>query len=90
MIQNFSGTIARPIVNVYCGGRLRATYGAPPDVLQNFSGRRGDSGIGAMWRVAEVFPEVTSDGETTGCRVEPIHPPGQSSGYYITQDDPAF
>ncbi|MGB0646453.1 MAG: hypothetical protein ACPGQS_04715 [Bradymonadia bacterium] len=90
MIQNFSGLVARPIVNVYCGGRLTATYGAPPDVLQNFSGRRGDSGIGAMWRVAEVFPEVTPDGETTGCRVEPIHPPGQSSGYYITQDDPSF
>lgn len=90
MIQNFTGLVARPIVNVYCGGLLKATYGAPPDIIPNFTGRRGDSGVGAMWRVAEVFPTVNGDGVTTDCRVEAVHPAGQSSGYMITNDDPSF
>ncbi len=90
MIQNVSGTIARPIVNVYCGGRLKATYGAPPDIVPNFSGRRGDSGVGAMWRVAEVYPDVSVDGVTTDCRVDALHPAGQTSGYLVTTDDRSF
>ena len=90
MIQNFSGQRSRPIVNVYCGGRLTATYGAPPDIVPNFAGTGGTLGVGGMWRVAEVYPTVSADGETTDCRVEPIHPPGQTSGYYITNGDNSF
>ena len=89
MVQNYSGTRAHPIVNVYCGGVLKATYGASPDRLQNFSGIGGGA-IGAMWRVLEVYPEVDDDGDTVDCRVDALHPPGASSGYWVTQGDVSF
>ena len=90
MVQNFSGALSRPIINIYCGGRLTATYGAPPDIVPNFAGGGGRLSVGAMWRVAEVYPTVSADGETVDCRVESLHPPGQSSGYFVTEQDPSF
>lgn len=88
MVQNFSRTIAHPIVNVYCGGRRTATYGASPDQLTNFDGT-SSSGVGAMWRVADVTTHLDkSSGETT-CEVVPLHPAG-SSGYWVTLDDVAY
>jgi hypothetical protein len=90
MVQNFTGSPARPLVNVYCGGRRVATFGQPGDELQHFIGEPGDRSYGAMWRVADVTAHVDSGGTTTGCDVVPVHPPGESSGYYVTQDDPSF
>jgi hypothetical protein len=43
-----------------------------------------------MWRVADVTATVDAAGVTTGCVVNAIHPPGASTGYYITNDDPSF
>ncbi|MCZ7678067.1 MAG: hypothetical protein M5U28_04535 [Sandaracinaceae bacterium] len=91
MVQNYSGEAARPVVNVYCGGRRVATYGQAPDIVRRFTGRRGDRGIGAMWRVADVTVRVDpSTGETVGCEVAALHPPGRTMGHWITNDDPRY
>jgi hypothetical protein len=88
MVANFSGTLAHPLVNVYCDGRRAATIGAAPDVLVNFSGTHGGSGIGALWRVADVTTHVS--GKQTTCTVNVVHPPGTSSGFDVTYDDPRY
>ncbi len=89
MVQNFTGTIARPVVNVYCGGRRVASYGVAPDTVPAFSGRSGHTGIGAMWRVADIVTHVDGAGSTT-CDVTAVHPPGTTSGYDVTYDDRRF
>lgn len=90
MVQNFTGRAAHPVVNIYCGGRLRGTLGAAPDRLPDFTGRSGQQSIGAMWRAADVTVQVDSHGDTTGCEVSPLHPSGASSGYWITHEDPSY
>jgi hypothetical protein len=90
MIQNFTGELARPLVNVYCGGVRVATYGASPDELEGFEGVNGGDGIGAMWRVADVTTFVDADGTTTGCESVALHPPGEQTGYDITFEDPRY
>jgi hypothetical protein len=85
MVQSFTGEDAHPVVNVYCGGRRLATYGQEPDTLTDFSGPNGNTSIGAMWRVADVTVRVDpSTGETTGCDVRALHPPGAIRGYDVT------
>lgn len=80
-----------PIVNIYCGGTLKATYGQAPNTLPdgfNF-GMGTDSnfnGKGMIWRVADV--EVTgadADGNTT-CDVTALHPEGSDDGYWVNTD----
>jgi hypothetical protein len=88
MVANFSGLAARPLVNVYCDGRRAATIGAAPDVLTNFSGTDGTAAIGALWRVADVTTHV--NGQQTTCTVNVLHPPGESTGFDITFDDPRY
>jgi hypothetical protein len=90
MVQNFTGTASHPLVNVYCSGRRVATYGQPPSEVQNFQGTPGRDAIGAMWRPADVRVQVAPDGRTTGCDVQPLHPPGSTQGYWITQNDPRY
>ena len=89
MVQNFTGSLARPVVNVYCGGSRVATYGTAPDTVPGFSGTSGYLGIGAMWRVADVTTHLDAAGETT-CDVTPIHPPGETSGYDVTYNASRF
>lgn len=89
MVQNFTGSIARPVVNVYCDGTRVATYGVAPDTVPGFSGASGYVGVGAMWRVADVITHVDASGLTT-CDVTPIHPPGTTTGYDVTYDNPRF
>ena len=89
MVQNFSGRPARPVVNVYCGGQLKASVGAPPEIVPDFTGLSGSIGFGAMWRVMDVFV-VSSAGEITDCRIEAVHPPGAQEGFHVTQEDPSF
>lgn len=89
MVQNFTGTIARPVVNVYCGGRRVASYGVAPDTVPGFSGVSGYSGIGAMWRVVDITTHLDGSGTTT-CDVAPVHPPGTTSGYDVTMDMARF
>ena len=90
MVENFTGTAARPIVNVYCGGHLRATLGAAPTPLPDFTGPRGSTSVGAMWRAADVVTDVNAAGETTGCTVTPLHAPGMTTGHWVTRDDPSY
>lgn len=89
MIENFTGELAHPLVNVYCGGRRVATYGAAPDEVPDFRGTQGYDGIGAMWRVADVTVDVEGE-ETIGCDVQALHPPGRDVGYDVTYDDPRY
>ncbi|HYQ15612.1 MAG TPA: PKD domain-containing protein, partial [Polyangiaceae bacterium] len=88
MVANFSGQQAHPLINVYCDGRRTATIGAPPDQLPTFSGSRGDSAIGALWRAADVTTHVSATGTT--CTVNVLHPPSASTGFDVTVDDPRF
>jgi hypothetical protein len=82
MINYFSGTgAAHPMVNIYCGGQLRATYGQAPDLVPGFDVSGGGSS-GDMWRVADVTPTVVN-GVTTDCTITPLHPPGMMSGYWV-------
>jgi hypothetical protein len=89
MVQNWTGTRARPVVNVYCSGERVATYGAAPDEVPAFEGAAGSSGVGAMWRVVDVTTHVGAGG-TVSCDLAPLHPPGMSRGYWVTRDDPRF
>lgn len=86
MVQNYSGDVSLPVVNVYCDGRRVATYGARPDTVPGFAGTNGGRGIGAMWRVADVTTHVTPTGELD-CDVVALHPPNRPTGYYVTYDD---
>lgn len=90
MVQNFTGTMAHPMVNVYCGGHLRGTIGAAPDVVPDMTGPSGSISIGAMWRAADVVVHTDTSGATTGCDVTPLHAPGATSGFYVTRNDPSF
>lgn len=80
--------VARPMVNVYCGGRLLGTYGAAPDLVPGFD-HSGGFGGGDMWRVVDVTPTVTG-GMTTGCTLAPLHPPGMTTGYWVTDGDRSY
>jgi hypothetical protein len=87
MVQNFTGSVTHPLVNVYCSGRRVATYGAPPDAFP-FTGDVAPA-LGAMWRVADVTTHFDTAGNTT-CTVTQIHPPGTASGYWITQNSARY
>jgi hypothetical protein len=77
-----SAYAVHPIVNIYCGGNLKATYGAQPNRVNGFDwGVAANSGV--MWRVADVTAAV-SGGVTTDCTVTALHPPGTNAGYYVT------
>lgn len=81
MVNYYAGTGAvHPLVNVYCGGSLRASYGLATAVT-GFDTSGGDLS-GDMWRVVDVAPQVTA-GVTTGCVLAPLHPPGTTTGYWV-------
>jgi hypothetical protein len=85
MINYYGGTgEAHPLVNIYCGGRLRATYGQAPDLVTGFDVSGGNTN-GDLWRVADVTTTVVN-GVTTDCTITPLHAPGQSSGYWVGQN----
>ena len=89
MVHYYSGsTVAHPMINIYCGGHLKATFGQAPDLVTGFNSGSGyNSGI--MWRVVDVAP-VVSGGITTDCVVTPLHPPSLPSGYWITNNDSSY
>ena len=88
MVANFTGADAHPLVNVYCDGRRTATIGAAPDTLSAFSGTPGSSGVGPLWRAADVTTHVTASG--TACTVNVLHPPGTNTGFDVTYDDARY
>jgi len=82
MVNYFSGTgAAQPLVNIYCGGYLKATYGQAPDTVPGFD-VSGANSTGDMWRVVDVTPVVVG-GVTTDCTLTPLHAPGMTSGYWV-------
>ena len=91
MVQNWTGALAHPLVNVYCSGRRIATYGGtmPPDAVPRYQGTPGAMGIGVMWRVADVTTHVDASGATT-CTSQLLHAPGRTTGYNVTDNDPSF
>ncbi len=90
LVNYFSGSTAtQPLVNIYCGGQLTATYGAAPNTVPGFSSSAtGSSGL--MWRVADIQAMVNAMGETTGCAVTGLHPPMMSTGFWLTTGDTTY
>jgi Putative metal-binding motif len=83
-VHHYSGSgPSHPLVNIYCGGHLLGTYGRAPDLVPGFTAG-GSRGSGPLWRVVDVKTFVNAAGETTGCDLTPLNPPGQTSGYYVT------
>jgi hypothetical protein len=83
-VHYYSGEVqTAPMVNVYCGGTLLATYGKAPDQVPGFT--HGDGfGLGTIWRVVDVTTQVDATGKTTGCDLSLLNPPGTTSGYHVT------
>ncbi len=93
-VNYFGGTGAvRPMVNIYCGGALRATYGgadvggmrygAEPVTGFNTS---GSNSTGSLWRVVDVVMDTPST-----CTLNPLRPRGAPSGYCVaTNNDRTF
>ncbi len=89
MVHYFTGTVpTKPMVNVYCGGTLKATYGAATDPVPGFTSGAG-FGKGTMWRVADVTPTVVG-GVTTDCTLSQLNAPGMTTGYWVTNDDRSY
>ncbi len=91
MVHHYTSTtrLTRPLVNVYCGGELRGTYGAAPDRVEGFDEGGGRNG-GDMWRVADIEMDVDAAAGTTDCMLTPLHPDGSTTGYLITTGDSTY
>jgi hypothetical protein len=88
MVHYWGGTVTtHPLVNVYCGGVLKASYGAAPQVTGFTAG--GGFGDGPMWRVVDVTTDVTG-GVTTDCTTTLLHPSGDPTSYYVTTNTRAY
>jgi len=72
-----------PIVNVYCDGELRGTFGGIPEVLGDPE-EVGLSYEGQMWRVADI---VSADGT---CNVTALKAPETDSGYWVSTFDASY
>jgi hypothetical protein len=87
LIHYFKGNkVTHPLVNIYCGGHIKATYGQAPDQVQGFDVGNGWAN-GDMWRVADVAAVVDGMGMTSDCTVTALHPLGQTSGYRVGHDN---
>lgn len=77
-----------PMANVYCQGRLVASFGQGPDLVKGFDwpGSRD----GSTWRVADIVTHVDRATGVTTCDVQARHPTGQSTGYDVRIDDMSF
>jgi hypothetical protein len=72
MVHDCQGPSSNPVVNVYCGGFLRATIGAAPDTITLPGGLSCSADTDTVWRVADVTTHVDAAGVTTGCDVVPV------------------
>jgi hypothetical protein len=89
MVHYYGGNVAtHPIVNIYCGGHIKATYGQTPDQVTGFN-TGGGWGAGLMWRVVDVTPQMTGT-TTDDCTLNPLHPPGMTSGFWVTNNDKSY
>jgi hypothetical protein len=74
---------AHPIVNVYCDGDLRGSFGGVPEQLGDPE-EVGLSYPGQTWRVADI---VSAAGT---CTVNPLVPPKVGFGYWVTGFDASY
>jgi len=72
-----------PLVNVYCNGELRGSFGGDPE-LSGDPEELALSRPGDMWRVADIA--VLS----SGCAVGVLTNPSQGTGYWVTQFDSSY
>jgi hypothetical protein len=88
MVHYYGGSVvSHPMVNIYCGGFLTATYGAAPNQVQGFD-QAGGFGGGDMWKVADVEATVMA-GVTTGCDITALLDPVTGS-YLIETNDTSY
>jgi hypothetical protein len=86
LVHYFDGTkLTKPMVNIYCGGHIKATYGQAPDTVSGYM-TSGEWAAGDMWRVADVKAIVDASGVTTDCDVTAVHPIGMTTGYRVGHD----
>lgn len=85
-VNYYSGTGAvQPMVNIYCGGELRATYGGATvggmrygsEPVMGFN-TSGSNTTGSLWRVVDVTMM-----DATRCTLAPLRPRGAMSGYCV-------
>jgi hypothetical protein len=88
MVHDCSGPSSHPVLNVYCGGFLRATIGAAPDTITLPGGTGCSADADTVWRAADVLVHVDGAGVTTDCDVTPIIAPG--GGPRFTRGDLAY
>ncbi|MBX7192755.1 MAG: hypothetical protein K1X94_11885 [Sandaracinaceae bacterium] len=88
MVHDCSGPSSHPVLNVYCGGFLRATLGAAPDTITLPGGGSCASDTDTVWRAADVLVHVDGSGVTTDCDVTPITATG--GGPRFTRGDFAY
>ncbi len=88
MVHDCTSPPSNPVVNVYCGGFLRATIGAAPDTITLPGGSSCSADTDTVWRVADVTVHVDAAGVTTGCDVTPIREMG--GGPHLTIGDLAY
>ncbi len=81
--------VSHPLVNIYCGGHIKATYGQAPDLVPGFQ-TSGGWAKGNMWRVADVVAVVDASGTTTDCEVTALHPGSATTGYRVGSDNISF
>ncbi|MDP3274376.1 MAG: MopE-related protein [Deltaproteobacteria bacterium] len=86
-VNYYGGTgIVRPMVNIYCGGSLRATYGGADaagarigaEPVNGFN-TSGSNTMGSLWRVVDVSMTSAAD-----CTLRPLRPNGAAAGYCVS------
>jgi hypothetical protein len=83
-VHHYSGSgPSHPLVNIYCGGKILASYGKAPDLVAGFTDG-GGLGSGPIWRVVDVKTHVDAAGNTTSCDLTQLHAAGQTAGYNVT------
>ena len=89
--RNSTTTDEHPMLNIYCGGNLKATYGQAPNLVTGFNNGQGWN-AGQIWRVADVKAIVDPSGVTTDCTVTALHPaaPAGNTNYWVTTNDMTY
>jgi hypothetical protein len=73
-----------PLVNVYCGGALKGSFGGGPD---SSNAVRGFDTPGEMWRVVDIAFGGRSD---TDCMPILVAPPDAESIYHVSERDEVY
>jgi hypothetical protein len=74
-----------PLINIYCGGELKGSYGGAPGEGNQVV---GFDTPGQMWRVADVF--VARGGLRIECELTPVQPADADALYAIGERETAF